>query len=628
MDRSYIIDFDSTITQVEALEELGAISLKSNPKKKKVLDEIKALTDLGMEGKISIEESLAKRLSLLAANKKHLERLVLTLKKKISPSFRRNKAFFKKYKENIYVISAGFREFILPVVRELGILERNVHANTFEYDAQGNIIGIDKSNPLSGKGGKGMVLRSLDLPHEIFVIGDGYTDFEMKETGLVSKFFAFTETIERKSVVEKADHVVSSFDEFLYINRIPASLSYPKSRMKVLLLENIHAHAVQAFRDEGFHVEEIPSSIDEQELCRRIKGVSLLGIRSKTEITRKVVESADRLLAIGAFCIGTNQIDLKPCTQKGIAVFNAPYSNTRSVVELVVGEMILLLRGVVDKSNKLHAGVWEKSAKNSNEIRGKTLGIVGYGNIGTQLGVIAEALGMHVLYFDVVEKLALGNAKKCETLHSLLQKSDVVTVHVDGNPKNRNLIGEKEFKAMKEGAVFLNLSRGSVVDIKALRESLRSAKLRGAAIDVYPIEPKGNGEKFSSELQGIPNAIITPHIGGSTQEAQRNIAHFVSSNLLGFVNSGNTFSSVNVPQLQLQELKGAHRFIHVHSNVPGILAKINAILAKHKANILGQYLKTLDDVGYVITDVSKKYDRKVIGDLRRIEHTIRFRVLY
>ncbi len=628
MDRNYIIDFDSTITQVEALEELAKIALKGNPGSEDILKEIAHITNLGMEGKMPITDSLQKRISMLNANVRHIDALVKALKKKISPSFKRNKEFFRKYGGQVFVVSAGFREFIVPVVGELHIPEKNVYANTFKVDEKGDIIGFDNDNILAQKGGKGELLRQLDLKGEVYVIGDGYTDYEMKSTGLVTKFFAFTENIARASVVEKADHVVPSFDEFLFLNKLPMSLSYPKSRIKVLLLENIHPDAVALFKKEGYSVETCPKSLDEEELCRKIKEVSILGIRSKTEITPKVIEAAHKLLVIGEFCIGTNQINLQACTKRGIAVFNAPYSNTRSVVELAIGEAILLLRGIVEKSNNLHRGVWDKSAKNSNEIRGKTLGIIGYGNIGTQLSVVAEALGMDVLYYDSVEKLSLGNAKKCASMHEVLKKADVITIHVDGNPRNRNLIGEREFNQMKEGAIFLNLSRGFVVDIAALAKYVRNGRIRGAAVDVFPREPKGNDEKFVSELQGLPNMILTPHIGGSTAEAQQNIAHFVGKNLISFINTGSTFSSVNLPQMQLSEMHNAHRFIHIHENVPGVLAQINHALSRHKANITGQVLKTTDEVGYVITDVNKKYDKGVVGDLKKVPNTIRFRVLY
>lgn len=398
--------------------------------------------------------------------------------------------------------------------------------------------------------------------------------------------------------------------------------------LKILLLENIHPRAHRIFRDDNLVVKSISGSLGEQELCEVIQDVSILGIRSKTIVTKNVIEKAKKLLAVGAYCIGTNQIDLNACSDRGIVVFNAPFSNTRSVVEMVLGEIIMLIRGVFDKSNKLHNGYWSKSANGNHEVRGKKLGIIGYGNIGSQLSVLAESLGMNVYYYDLLDKLALGNAKRCDSLEQLLSKCDIVSVHVDGRPENRNLISYKQFEQMKNGVYFLNLSRGFVVNIKALSDNLKSNKVKGAAIDVFPSEPKNNREPFVSELQDLPNVIITPHIGGSTEEAQQNIAEFVSNKIMDFIHDGSTMLSVNFPNLQLPEIINAHRLMHVHKNVPGILAKINNILAANSINIVGQYLKTNENIGYVITDISREYERDVINNIKDIAGTIRFRIIY
>ncbi|MBI4440409.1 phosphoglycerate dehydrogenase [Candidatus Woesearchaeota archaeon] len=625
MQKYFIIDFDSTLTQVEALEELAEISLKGSPKKEEILREIKEITNLGMEGKLPIKESLKRRIKLLNANKDNLEMLVSALKGKITPSFLRNRDFFKNNEKNIFIISSGFREFIVPVVKELGISDANVFANTFVFDAKGNITGFDEANVLAGENGKAEQLRRLGLKGEIYAIGDGYTDYQLKEAGLVTKFFAFTENVEREAATGNADHIIPTFDEFLYINK---SISYPKNRIKAVLLENIHPDAVSIFRDEGYNVEVLQKGLSEDELAEEIRDASILCIRSKTEVTKKALENANHLIAIGAFCIGTNQIDAESCSRKGIAVFNAPYSNTRSVVELAIGEIILLMRNAFDKSSKLHNGAWEKSAENCHEIRGKKLGIIGYGNIGAQLSVLAESLGMEVYYYDIAEKLVLGNVKKCSSMQELLKKSDIVTVHVDGRKSNANLIGEREFEAMKDGVIFLNLSRGFVVDIKALARHIKNGKVKGAAIDVFPYEPKSNSEEFASELRGLPNVILTPHIGGSTEEAQKNIGDFVAGKIISFINNGDTVLSVNFPNIQLPVLTDAHRLIHIHDNVPGVLSQINSILAKNNANILGQYLKTNEQIGYVITDVSREYEKNVVDELKRVSNTIKFRVLY
>jgi D-3-phosphoglycerate dehydrogenase len=624
----FVIDFDSTFTKVEALDVLAEISLKDHPEKAQRIQSIIDLTNSGMEGKSSFAENLKKRIELLKANKNHLGALIEKLKGKVSDSFIRNKDFLEDYSENILIVSSGFKEFITPVVTDYGIKAANIYANTLEYDADGNIIGYDSQNVLSQDKGKIKLMQQLKLEGKVFVLGDGYTDYEIKEAGLAERFYAFTENVSRPAVIAKAEYLAPSLDEFLYQNNLPMAISYPKNRIKVLLLENIHKEAHAIFKKEGYTLEIVAGGLDEDELCEKIKGVSILGIRSKTMVTKKVLDAANKLLAVGAFCIGTNQIDLKECLKKGVAVFNAPYSNTRSVVELAIGEIIMLMRGTINKSNEMHRGVWDKSAKNSNEIRGKKLGIVGYGNIGSQLSVLAEAMGMEVYYYDVVEKLQLGNAKKCQTLNELLALADVVSLHIDGRASNKGVFGKAQFDAMKHGAIFLNLARGPVIDLDALVQNIKSGKIRGVGIDVFPYEPKNNDEEFINELRNLPNIILTPHIGGSTEEAQFNIAQFVPNRILEYINTGNTFQSVNFPNIQLPELHNAHRLIHLHANMPGILAQINNIFAKHNINILGQYLKTNESVGYVITDIEKEYAETLISDMKNIPNTIKFRMLY
>ncbi|MGY5850927.1 phosphoglycerate dehydrogenase [Salegentibacter sp. F14] len=628
MERHIVIDFDSTFTQVEALDVLGEISLEGDSQRHNNLREVENLTDLGMKGELDFRKSLEERLRLLKAHEDHLPPLIENLKKRVSSSFVRNRQFFEEYHENIYIISNGFKEFIVPIVEEYGVRPENVFANTFEFDENRKIVGFDRDNVLSSNNGKVEQLKRLNLQGDVYVIGDGYTDYEIKASGLANKFYAFTENVEREKVLEKADHITPSLDEFLFVHNMNKAISYPKNRINVLLLENVHQDAVDIMKEEGYNVSVHPGAMDEDELCERIKDVSVIGIRSKTHLTKKVLENANRLIGVGAFCIGTNQIDLEECLKKGIAVFNAPYSNTRSVVELAIGEIILLMRNLPDKIRLMHQGKWEKSANNSFETRGKKLGIIGYGNIGAQLSVVAESIGFDVYYYDIQEKLPLGNVTKCNSLKELFNTVDIVTLHVDGRKENRNMIGKEEFAQMKDGVIFLNLSRGHVVDIQALKENIESGKVAGAGIDVFPKEPKTNNEEFSSELRDLPNLILTPHIGGSTLEAQENIGNFVPGKIIEYINTGSTTNSVNFPNLQLPVLKDAHRLIHIHRNVPGILADINRILADHDINIVGQYLKTNETVGYVITDIDKEYDKAVIKDLKGLKGTIRFRVLY
>ena len=401
-----------------------------------------------------------------------------------------------------------------------------------------------------------------------------------------------------------------------------------RDNLKVLLLENIHPDAAARLEEAGFAVDARAKSLRPDELRGALRGVSILGVRSKTAVSKEALKSADSLLALGSFCVGTDNLDLGACMDLGVAVFNAPYSNTRSVAELVVGEVIMLLRGIFEKSFKLRAGVWDKTSAGAREVRGKRLGIVGYGNIGGQVGILAEGLGMEVLYYDLLDKLSIGNARRCRSMAEVLEKSDAVTIHVDDNPRNVGLIGEKEFAAMRSGAVFLNLSRGRVVDLKAMAKRLKDGRLAGAAVDVFPDEPSAAGDKFHSGLEDLPNVILTPHIGGSTVEAQRNIASYVSDKLVQYVRAGDSLYSVNFPQVQLPVLKGQHRLLHVHRNVPGVMSQINTIMASNGINITGQYLETNERIGYAITDIARRYAPDVIDELRGVRATIRLRVLY
>ena len=627
MGKKYVFDFDSTLTSVEALDVLAEITLANKPEKDAVVSEIQAITNLGIDGDISFTESLERRLSLLHANKADLATLVQELQNKVSASIVRNKEFFEKYSEDIYVISCGFKEFIEPIVAHYNIPAHKVYANTFTYDEKGNITGFDKENVLSSHNGKIECLKRMNLDGEVQVIGDGYSDYVMREAGIADKFFAYTENVSRDKATANADHVTPNLDEFLYVNDLPRNISYPKNRIKVLLLENVHPEAFKKLSKDGFSVELVKTSLDETALIEKIKGVHVLGIRSKTQLTQKVLDAADKLMAVGAFCIGTTQIDLEACKKKGVVVFNAPYRNQRSAVELAIGEIIMLMRSIFPRSTEIHQGQWNKTAANSREVRGKNLGIIGYGNIGKQLSVLAEAMGMHVYFYDVNDQLSIGNATKCDHLNELLGLSDVVSLHIDDNKANKDFFNKAAFDAMKHGALLVNLSRGFVVNIEALVSALKSGQIGGAAVDVYPEEPISNGA-FVTALQGMENVILTPHIGGSTEEAQRDIANFVPNKIMEYMNSGNTVDAVNFPNIRLPKQQNAHRFLHIHKNVPGIMAKINEVLASFDMNISGQFLSTDAEVGYVISDLDKDYNKEVIKALKEIPNTIKFRVLY
>ncbi|HSC55441.1 MAG TPA: phosphoglycerate dehydrogenase [Phnomibacter sp.] len=405
--------------------------------------------------------------------------------------------------------------------------------------------------------------------------------------------------------------------------------SYPKEKINVLLLENISETAVAAIKAHGYaSVKKIAGALDEDALIKELKDVHLLGIRSKTKVTRKVLESAPKLQAIGAFCIGVNQIDLTASTQHGVAVFNAPYSNTRSVAELVIASSIMLIRRIPDKNAAAHEGIWNKDASGSYELRGKTLGLVGYGNIGSQVSVLAEAMGMKVIFYDVLTKLPLGNAVASKSLKELVGKADIVSLHVPETSSTTNLINKSVIKQMKKGSILINYARGEVVDLDALAAALKAGDLSGAAIDVFPVEPEKNGDIFSSPLQGLSNVILTPHIGGSTLEAQENIGVDVSSKLVGYLEKGISYGSHTVPALSLPLLEGAHRILHVHKNVPGVLSEINTALSNAKINILGQYLSTNEHIGYVVLDVNKQLSQNALKLLKGVKNTIRTRMLY
>jgi D-3-phosphoglycerate dehydrogenase len=405
--------------------------------------------------------------------------------------------------------------------------------------------------------------------------------------------------------------------------------SYPKEKINILFLENISDKAVKHFQEAGYSsVRKITGALSEEQLMKEVKDVHLLGIRSKTQITAKVLESAKKLQAIGCFCIGVNQVDLKTATQKGVVVFNAPYSNTRSVAELVIASAIMLIRRIPDKNKAAHEGIWMKEAKGSYELRGKTLGIIGYGNIGSQVSVLAEALGMKVLYYDVVTRLPLGNASSVRSLTDLVAEADVVTLHVPETPTTRNLINETVIRSFKKGSILINYARGEVVDLEALSAAIREKRISGAAIDVYPWEPEKNGDSFKTPLQGLPNVILTPHIGGSTEEAQENIGEDVSNKLYQYLEMGITIGSHTVPPLSLPAQEGTHRILHIHRNVPGVLSEINTQLSNNNINILGQYLKTNDDIGYVVLDVDNKLSTTASDLLKDVKGTIKVRLLY
>ncbi len=405
--------------------------------------------------------------------------------------------------------------------------------------------------------------------------------------------------------------------------------SLDKSKIKILLLEGVHQSAIDTLNAQGYtNIEFHTGSLPEEELIEKIRDVHFIGIRSRTQLTRQVFAAAEKLVAVGCFCIGTNQVDLQAATEGGIAVFNAPYSNTRSVAELVLAEAIILLRGVAEKNAKAHRGEWQKSAKNSYEIRGKKLGIVGYGSIGSQLSVLAEGLGMDVYFYDVVTKLPLGNAKQVSSMPELLGMCDIVSLHVPETAATKDMMGPIQFEQIKQDAIFINAARGTVVVIDALCEALKAGKLLGAAIDVFPVEPRSNNDEFISPLREFDNVILTPHVGGSTMEAQENIGYEVAEKLVKYSDNGSSITSVNFPEVALPEHPNKHRLLHVHENIPGVLTQINTVFSENGINISGQYLQTNDKVGYVVIDVDADYSELALEKLKLVNGTIRCRRLF
>ncbi|MCP4789761.1 MAG: phosphoglycerate dehydrogenase [Gammaproteobacteria bacterium] len=407
------------------------------------------------------------------------------------------------------------------------------------------------------------------------------------------------------------------------------SYSLNKDKIKIVLLEGVHQSAVQALQSDGYNnIHFYTTALPEDELIKVLADAHFVGIRSRTQLTRKVLENAPKLLAVGCFCIGTNQVDLMAALERGIPVFNAPYSNTRSVAELVIAQAVLLLRGVAEKNAKAHRGVWLKSAKNSYEMRGKVLGVVGYGSIGSQLGIMAESMGMNVIYYDAVTKLSLGNANPVSSLAELLGKADVVSLHVPETKATANLMGSKQFAQMKDGSILINASRGTVVDIDALAHSLSTGKLLGAAIDVFPVEPRSNDEEFVSPLREFDNVILTPHIGGSTVEAQENIGVEVADKLVRYCGNGTTLSSVNFPEVSLPNHENTHRLLHIHANVPGVLSQINSVFSENNINISGQYLNTNEKIGYVVIDIDASHSELALKKLKAVTGTLSCRILF
>ena len=623
----YVFDFDSTLTRSEALEELAEISLRNKTEKKQILEKIKFLTDQGIDGTISFTESLEQRILLLSATKSDLEVLVKKLKKKVSPSFTRNKAFFKKNKDEIYVISAGFKEFIIPIVGMLGIPPEKVFANTFLFDENEKISGFDRKNVLSKSNGKIDQIKQLNLKGEIHVIGDGYSDYVMKSGGIAHKFYAFTENVSRKTAVAVADHITPTFDEYLYVNELPRSESLPKHRINVSISKSLTLFEGM-FEKEGFSVNTFTQKDLEDEEKQKILSKSFIFILDKNDyLPNHLVKRCKNLMCVASLSYSFENLNLKLLTEKGIAAFNAKQGNARSIAELVIAETILFLRNIIDKNREMHKGIWNDSTGNGCEVRGKTLGIVGYGNIGEQVSILAEQIGIKVLFYDKERITPFGNAQKTQTLQTLLKKSDIVSLHIPNSPENQMFFTEKHFKMMKQGSVFLNFSGHSLVDENALKKTLDSGHINGVGLDVHQ-KNQMYKERFSSVFIGNSKVFLTPEIAGKTKESDVHMSDFIQRKVLSYLNTGNSVNCINLPEISPPQFSRSHRLLHVHKNFHGVLSQVNKIIADAGINVVGQYLKTRGDLGYLILDIDKKYDKTIIDDLKSIPETLKARVLY
>ncbi|MBN2354925.1 phosphoglycerate dehydrogenase [candidate division KSB1 bacterium] len=643
MINNIIFDFDSTIINAEGVDLILKASFEklSNPERTHLLTQLNILTEKATCGEMPLGEAIRQRFDLTRIIKDDVVKAAENMLDHVNPFVKETIQHLRDAGKQIFVFSTSFEEIVRPVTDALLIAWDHVFTNQLIYDFNGQVIGFNEKNPLFLSVGKGFLAEQMKndgrLPGRTAVVGDGATDLALRKSNIAQIFIFYAGSKVYKDIRQQADFTIDRFDQLLPLvfseEEYPRELAHSISKVrekttsspKVLLLENIHKNAVKKFKEHKYPVKNLNNSPDEKELIETAQNYQILGIRSRTRISASTLTNLPDLWVIGAFCIGINQIDLDAAANSGVPVFNAPYSNTRSVAELVVGETIMLMRRIIEKNAAVHEGRWLKSAEGCNEIRGKTIGIVGYGHIGSQVSVLFEQLGMSVLFHDIVDKLPLGNAKSAQHLYDLLGKSDLVTLHVPDTPETRGMIGARELMAMKKGAILINSSRGKVVVVEALRQAIDSGHISGAAIDVFPEEPGRPDEIFQSVLQGANNVILTPHIGGSTQEAQENIADYVSQKIINFAKSGSTLGALNFPEMDLARMPKTHRILHIHKNVPGVLAKINSVFARRNINVESQILQTKDQIGYLIVDVDDHISDHVIELMQHITETIKIR---
>jgi D-3-phosphoglycerate dehydrogenase len=640
-----IFNFDSTLIHTEGVELIlqQALQRTAPENQAEQVDKLTRISTLADIGETSVADALHQCFALAQVTRGDVEAVAARVREALNPRVVEALAALQQAGKRLFIFSTGFEELVRPVTRALHVDDDHVFTNQLIYDFKGDVIGFNEKNPLFLSAGKGFLVEQLKndgrLPGGTAVVGRSASDLAIRRNNVAQLFVYYANTQMHEEIRRQADFIIDRFDHLLPLFFSEEELSNEKMQVfyeqngfaekggepNVLLLENIHAEAVQKLEREGLKPRLLKGALRGEELCAAAAEVQVLGLRSQTRLTGDLLARLRDLWVIGAYCIGTNQIDLEAAAKAGIPVFNAPYSNTRSVAELVVGEIIMLMRRIPEKSGAAHAGQWLKSAAGCSEIRGKTVGIIGYGHIGSQVSVLLESLGMSVCFHDIVDKLPLGNARKAASLDDLLGTSDVITLHVPDTPETRNLIGPAQINRMKEGCCMINSSRGKVVDLAALRAALDKGAVAGAAIDVFPEEPNQPTDAFSSPLQGARNTILTPHIGGSTEEAQINIAQYVSEKLNRFILTGATTGAINFPEVELPRVPNTHRILYVHRNVPGVLAKINNLFARRNINIAGQLLQTKEEIGYLIVDVDQQVSSQVLDLMGLIAETIKVR---
>lgn len=641
MIQNIIFDFDSSFLSRESIEilvETGLEKMTSADRQtcQTEFDQIFALTEAG---KISRGQKIVQQLKIARIHQEEIQLAADRLQMYLLPGVAETLNCFLAEKKNIILFSRGIDQMLLPLIDQLGIPRENLFANQVIYDPD-QVAGVNETHPLFLLNGKVFLAESLKNQQRLTgltaVVGNCGADLSIQKSGIADYFIYFPNLNADGAVRKDADFTIENFSQLRSLicvepqRKIQFSQAKPgdpdrPAKYKIVLLENIHPIARERFVTARYSVEHTKSAATLENLIELSGNCDVLGIRSKTRVTGENLPKMTHLLSIGCFCIGTDQVDLKTAATLGIPVFNAPYANTRSVAELVMGCVVMLMRGVFEKSIAAHAGQWLKQTTFAREIRGKTIGIVGYGHIGSQVSILLENLGMQVIFFDIMDKLPLGNARRMASLAALLQASDVVTLHVPDTPLTRGMIGAPELNSMKPGSVLINTSRGKVVDLPALKVTLESGRLLGAAIDVFPEEPSSTSEGFSSVLQNLPNVILTPHIGGSTIEAQENIALEVSSKLENFLKTGATLGAVNFPEVELPPTPNSRRILYTYRNIPGILEKIHGIFAQRRIRVQAQILQTRDNLGYMIIDIERDHTEHIPDLLNRLTETIKVR---